>query len=64
MLINNGKFSSSYSLILVALQLCHGMGTGEGYLRLGSPGREQELPKYRDRKVQMRFQSYQCHTVS
>jgi hypothetical protein len=31
------------------------MGTGEGYPRLGSPGRENDSPKYEHRKVQMGF---------
>jgi hypothetical protein len=39
----------------------HRMGTGEGYPRLGSPGREKDSPKYKHRKVQMEFRSYQCH---
>jgi hypothetical protein len=33
------------ALSLVARQICHGMGTGEGYLRLGSPGRKRTHPK-------------------
>jgi hypothetical protein len=28
----------------VARQICHRMGTGEGYLRLRSPGRENDSP--------------------
>jgi hypothetical protein len=31
------------------------MGTGEGYLRLGSPGRENDSPKYRHRRAQTDF---------
>jgi hypothetical protein len=62
--INNGTPSGSYSLILVARQICHRMGTGEWYPRLGSSGREKDSPKYKHRKAQMGFRSYQCHTVS
>jgi hypothetical protein len=57
--INNGTLSSSYSLNLVVRQICHGMGTGEGYLRLGSPGPEKDSPKYKHRMAQMGFLSYQ-----
>jgi hypothetical protein len=42
---------------LVARKICHRMGTGEGYPRLGSPGREKDSPKYKHRKVQMGFRS-------
>jgi hypothetical protein len=31
------------------------MGTGEGYLRLGSPGREMDSPKYIHRRSQWDF---------
>jgi hypothetical protein len=34
------------------------MGTGDGYPRLGSPGREKDSPKYKHRKAQMGFRSY------
>jgi hypothetical protein len=44
--------------------ICHRMGTGEGYPRLGSPGRENVSSKYKHRKDQMGIRSYQCHTVS
>jgi hypothetical protein len=33
----------------MARQICHGMGTGEGYPLLGSPRREKDSPKYKQR---------------
>jgi hypothetical protein len=39
----------------VAQQLCHGMGTGEGYFRLGSPAREKDLSEIKTSNGQNRI---------